>query len=203
MIFGILLVFVFLLTTDGGNEGEVITRSPLGRFWDCPRLPGIHKILSHLTFTKISNKRYTNTQILKCNNKNIDISTRLARIHKILSQMTLTKISNIRYTSTQILKCNKNIDILTGLPGIHKVLSHLTFTKISQSPRTLDKQQELLSLPLALLISSHFKCGPERLCYDYLVFCCGPMKFLARFMWKIFMIPLFRPHILIGEGVSS
>ena len=92
MIFGILLVFVFLLTTDGGNEGEVITRSPLGRFWDCPRLPGIHKILSHLTFTKISNKRYTNTQILKCNNKNIDISTRLARIHKILSQMTLTKI---------------------------------------------------------------------------------------------------------------
>ena len=55
MIVGILLVFVFLLTTDGGNEGEVITRSPLGRFWDCPRLPGIHKILSHLTFTKISN----------------------------------------------------------------------------------------------------------------------------------------------------
>ena len=71
MIFGILLVFVFLLTTDGGNEGEVITRSPLGRFWDCPRLPGIHKILSHLTFTKISNKRYTYTQIHKYTNTQI------------------------------------------------------------------------------------------------------------------------------------
>ena len=90
MIFGILLVFVFLLTTDGGNEGEVITRSPLGRFWDCPRLPGIHKILSHLTFTKISNKRYTNTQILQCN---IDILTGLPGIQKILSHLTFTKIS--------------------------------------------------------------------------------------------------------------
>ena len=99
MIVGILLVFVFLLTTDGGNEGEVITRSPLGRFWDCPRLPGIHKILSHLTFTKISNKRYTNTQTLKCINKNIDIFTRLARIHKILSHKTFTKMSNKRYTT--------------------------------------------------------------------------------------------------------
>ena len=100
MIVGILLVFVFLLTTDGGNEGEVITRSPLGRFWDCPRLPGIHKILSHLTFTKISNKSYTNKQILKCINKNIDIFTRLTRIHKILSHKTFTKMPNKRYTNT-------------------------------------------------------------------------------------------------------
>ena len=125
MIVGILLVFVFLLTTDGGNEGEVITRSPLGRFWDCPRLPGIHKILSHLTFSKIS-----------------------------------------------------------------------------QSHWTLDRQQKLLSLPLALLINPNFK-WPSTIMLRYVFFCYGPVKFLARFMWKIFMIPLFRPHILRGEGVSS
>ena len=38
-------VFVFLLTTDGGNEGEVITRSPLGAGPGLPRaLSRIQKI---------------------------------------------------------------------------------------------------------------------------------------------------------------
>ena len=49
-----LYLYLYLLTTDGGNEergGEVITRSPLGRVWDCRELSRIQKIPHNLTFT--------------------------------------------------------------------------------------------------------------------------------------------------------